>query len=172
LLYLPLPWLWARTGPPACSASSWYRGCPESISSRNFQPLFPITSTVPPDPDFGGPYCLELRSVSETLLDQRCFNLTFTDVETGKAITAEGFSLALPYPDGTQAVILTRNGIELGRVSASPSAPQISLITPNGGEIWQPTGTYTVTWTASDADGGTLHYAVPSVLTAALLGIP
>lgn len=123
-------------------------------------PLFVISSAVPPDPEVDGAYCLELRDATETPLGRRCFDLTFTNPETGDPTGAEGFSLALPYPDGTQAVVVTHNGTELTRATASPNTPQVQLLSPNGGEIWQAGETYTVTWTANDADGETLHYAI------------
>jgi hypothetical protein len=128
--------------------------------TATLNPLFVITSTVPPDPDYGGAYCLELRNTGESLLDARCFDLNFTNPETGELTGAEGFSLALPYPDGTQAVVLTHSGAELARATASPHVPEVQVLSPNGGETWQSTGTYTITWTASDADGETLHYAI------------
>jgi len=128
--------------------------------TATLNPLFVITSTVPPDPDQGGAYCLELRGESNTTLDSRCFGLGFTNPETGDSIGTQGFSTVLPYPDGTQAVMLTHNGAEIAQVSASPGVPQVTLTYPNGGEIWQPTGTYSITWTADDTDNDMLHYAL------------
>jgi hypothetical protein len=122
--------------------------------------LFVLTSTIPPDPDSGGAYCLELRDSGDLRLDKRCFDLAFTNPETGEPTGADGFTMVLPYPDGTQAVVLTHNSTELARISASPNVPQVRILSPNGGEIWQSNGTYTVTWAASDADGEMLHYAI------------
>ena len=42
----------------------------------------------------------------------------------------------------------------------SPHAPTVRLLSPNDGETWAGTGTYTITWTANDLDGDTLHFAL------------
>jgi len=42
--------------------------------------------------------------------------------------------------------------------SVSAHAPQVTLLSPNGGEAWPPYGEHTVTWTGSDADGDPLRY--------------
>ncbi len=128
--------------------------------TATLNPLFVITSTVPPDPDQGGAYCLELRGESNITLDSRCFGLGFTNPETGDSIGTQGFSTVLPYPDGTQAVVLTHNGAEVAQASASPGVPKVTLLYPNGDEIWQPTGIYSITWTADDTDNDTLYYAL------------
>jgi hypothetical protein len=123
-------------------------------------PLFVVTSTVPPDPDVGGAYCLELRNQDEETLDRRCFDLAFNHGETGEPTQTDWFSLALPYPSGTQEVVLTYEGQEIERVASSLNPPQVELLSPNGGEIWESTSTYTVTWIGSDPDGEQLHYAL------------
>jgi hypothetical protein len=105
-------------------------------------------------------YCLELRDVSEVVLERNCFDLTFANPETGEPMNVEAFTLVLPYPDGTRHVVLVRQGTELGRVTASNNAPAVTLTDPNGGESWSATGTYTVTWTASDPDGDPLRFIV------------
>jgi hypothetical protein len=43
-------------------------------------------------------------------------------------------------------------------VSANP--PTVTVLSPNGGEIWGATGTYTITWAANDPDGDPLTYSV------------
>jgi hypothetical protein len=128
--------------------------------TATLEPLFTLTSTVAPHPDRGGPYCLELRDSLEALLDRRCFDLTFTSVQASGPMAAQAFTSVLPFPDGTQAVVLTHNGTELARRAASSGAPQVQIVTPNGGEVWPASGAHTVTWTASDPDGDGLHFAV------------
>lgn len=125
-----------------------------------FGTFYPLTSTVPPDASSGTAYCLELRSATEAVLDSRCFELTFTSPETGDPVNAGAFTLVLPYPEGTKFVVLTHQGAELGRVVASNNAPSVRLISPNGGESWGASGTYTVTWTASDPDNDPLRFIV------------
>jgi hypothetical protein len=125
-----------------------------------FDTFYPLTSTVPPDTDSGTAYCLELRDPTESILARRCFDLDFINPETGEAMGAEAFTLVLPYPVGTQSVVLSNRATELGRVTASASAPTVQLTSPNGGEFWEASGTFAVTWIASDADDDQLRFIV------------
>jgi hypothetical protein len=125
-----------------------------------FGTLYPITSTVPPDDNSGTDYCLELRSAIETSLDKRCFDLAFTNPETKEPMSATSFTLVLPYPNGSDSVVLSHRGAELGRVTASDNAPTVQLISPSGGGSWGTSGTYTVTWVADDLDGDPLSFIV------------
>jgi archaellum component FlaF (FlaF/FlaG flagellin family) len=126
----------------------------------DFGTLYPLDSVVPPDANRGTEYCLELRNADEILLDSRCFDLSFTLPESGDPTDAESFTLLLPYPEGTSSLVLAYKGSELARVSQSDNAPTVQLLSPNGGEVWSASGTYTVTWTASDAGGDPLRFMV------------
>jgi hypothetical protein len=42
----------------------------------------------------------------------------------------------------------------------SSNSPQVTVISPNGGETWSADGTYTISWAGSDADGDSLTYSV------------
>ena len=110
----------------------------------DFGTFYPLNSVLPPDDSRGTDYCLELRDVSESLLDNRCFDLSFIAPESGEPMDRETFTLAIPYPDGAHSVVLTHQGTELGRASKSDNAPTVQLVYPNGGESWDATGTYTV----------------------------
>ena len=90
--------------------------------TATLDPLFDITSTTTPDASSGTDYCLELRDATESVLDSRCFDLSFTNPETGEPTGANGFTFVLPYPNSTQAVVLTHLGAEVTRVTASAHA--------------------------------------------------
>jgi YVTN family beta-propeller protein len=126
----------------------------------DFGTFYPLDSVVPPDASRGTDYCLELRNADEILLDSRCIDLAFKLPESGEAIDEESFTLLLPYPEETSSLVLTYKGSELDRVPQSNNAPTVQLLSPNGGEVWSTSGTYTVTWTASDADGDPLRFMV------------
>jgi hypothetical protein len=126
----------------------------------DFGTFYPLDSIIPADASRGNDYCLELRNADEALLDSRCFDLSFTLPESGEPTDAESFTLLLPYPEAASALVLTYKGSELDRVSKSNNAPAVQLLSPNGGEVWSASGTYTVTWTASDADGDPLRFMV------------
>jgi hypothetical protein len=126
----------------------------------DFGTFYPLDSFLPPDENRGTDYCLELRDAEEITLDSRCFDLSFTIPGSGKPMDREAFTMALPYPAETHSVVLTHLGTELERISKSNNAPTVQLLSPNGGEVWSASGTYTVTWTASDADGDPLSFMV------------
>jgi hypothetical protein len=129
--------------------------------TATLDPIWVVTSTVTPEnPPEGTQYCLEAQDSSNTPLVSRCFDLTFVNYETGEATNVGGFNLMLPYPSGVARIVLKKETAELAIQSASASAPVVAVLSPNGGETWTTTGTYTVTWTASDADGDPLTYSV------------
>jgi hypothetical protein len=124
-------------------------------------PAWVITSTVVPEnPPVGTQYCLEAQDASGMALASHCFDLTFMNYETGEATDVDGFNLMLPYPDGVARIVLKKGADELAVQPVSANAPAVAVLSPNGGETWSATGTYTVTWTASDTDGDPLTYSV------------
>ncbi|HUW09116.1 MAG TPA: hypothetical protein VM537_05265, partial [Anaerolineae bacterium] len=128
--------------------------------TATLDPIWVISSTVSPEnPAVGTQYCLEAQDSSQVALVSRCFDLAFTNYETGEATDVDGFSLMLPYPSGVDRVVLKKGTTELATQSVSASAPSVTVVSPNGGETWAPTGGYEISWSASDADGDTLTYS-------------
>lgn len=104
-----------------------------------------------------GAYTLELRGAEGDLLLRRGF-----DVE--KVVAADGrgedhFWLAVEYVDGATELAIRQGGRTLLRETASANPPVVRVTSPNGGERF-PSGTMTVTWEASDADGDPLTFLV------------
>ena len=66
----------------------------------------------------------------------------------------------LPYPPSAARIVLKKSATELAVRSVSAHAPVVTVLSPNGGETWAATGTYTITWSASDLDGDPLTYSV------------
>jgi YVTN family beta-propeller protein len=126
----------------------------------NFGSFYPLISDKLTDENRGTEYCLELRDTNELIIDSRCFNLSFTEPESGLPLDSETFATTIPYPQGTNTVVLTHLGTELGRVTKSDQAPSVRLVYPNGGESWDSTGKYNITWVADDADGDLLSFIV------------
>ncbi len=123
-------------------------------------PFYVLNTTSAADADSGTDYCLEARNASGVVLDKRCFDLAFVNRETYAPASVDGFALAVPYPNSTTQIVLTRKGTPIASRVVSPHAPTVRLLSPNGGETWAGTGAHTVTWTASDLDGDTLHFAL------------
>jgi DNA-binding beta-propeller fold protein YncE len=123
-----------------------------------FAPIFPLGAYGTPDPDEGGDYCLEQIAETGSVLDRRCFSVSFFDYETNRMNNEAGFARALPAVLGVSSVVLRYRDQELGRISAGLHRPTVRLLSPNGGEEWPAAGTYTVRWEADDADTETPHF--------------
>lgn len=123
-------------------------------------PFYVLNTASAADADSGADYCLEARNASNVVLAKRCFNLAFLNCETYAPASVDGFALAIPYPAGTTQIVLTHRGTPIAMRPVSAHAPAVRLVSPNGGENWTGSGTHTVTWTASDQDGDTLHFAL------------
>ncbi len=110
----------------------------------------PAASSLPP----AGEYVLSLRTARGVELAAHSFD---------PGIPSEGtvgtFTLLLPRPAGTAQVWLMRQGQVLDTRSASPSAPTVTLLSPNGGESLSG-ASYAATWQGTDADGDLLNYVV------------
>lgn len=100
-------------------------------------------------------YTLELIGAGgNTLLEQPLLAHAYADGGGGKSVDA-----ALPFVGRIDRLVI-REGDEI-RVEkeASPHAPQLRVITPDGGGIY-PSGEITVRWEAHDPDGGPLTFLV------------
>jgi photosystem II stability/assembly factor-like uncharacterized protein len=128
--------------------------------SASLDPIWVITSTMAVNPPAGTDYCLEAQDHSNTSLESYCFDAVFVNYETGEPSDVHGYNIILPYPDDLARVVLRKGLSELVVRAVSPNAPVVNVITPNGGETWEASGTYIVTWTASDDDGDSLYYRV------------
>lgn len=66
------------------------------------------------------------------------------------------FQVVAPFPAGATWFELWNGSQWLGRWNASATAPQVHLVTPNGGQSYGAGDRVTAQWTASDADGDLL----------------
>lgn len=108
----------------------------------------------------GTGYCLETENNIGAILSSNCFDLSFKPVETDTNSNADFFNLVLPYPDGLSRIVLRKGNSVLTDRLISANKPEISLSYPNGGEIWNSSETYTITWTANDLDNDSLFFNV------------
>ncbi len=69
------------------------------------------------------------------------------------------YAVAVPRPDDLERVVLLYEAEALAERIASTSAPTLTLTTPVGGEIFD-SQLFSITWSASDADGDELRFNV------------
>ncbi|MDH7486716.1 MAG: hypothetical protein QHJ81_10630 [Anaerolineae bacterium] len=126
-------------------------------ASGELNPLHRVTRTQEPQLPEGQTFCLEFRAGNGSTLQHNCFDVSFDTDIPGSATTA-AFAFTLPWPDGTETVLLKYGDQVLDQRTASAHAPTVQVLSPNGGENWN--GEQTVSWTASDLDGDPLSFAV------------
>lgn len=125
-------------------------------SGGSIDAAFVINSTVsvPPSNPLGN-HCLYLTGGAQM---DYCFNLTFTEHRTLAPLDEEAFVLRVPLPPGTTNAFLMRGNDELATLELSANAPTVEITSPQPGTEWS--GEQTIEWTASDADGGPMSFAV------------
>ncbi len=69
------------------------------------------------------------------------------------------FHLRVPFPTNATKAEIQHNGTPIWQKSVSANAPTVSFVTPNGG-TYNAGSAIAITWTASDADGDPLQFAL------------
>ena len=110
-----------------------------------------LTAGTSDDPGYG-PYSLELLGAGGTPLYARYFRLTAVEESPGQ------FEERIPWQVGTKRIVLKEGSTTLLIVPVSANTPEVTLLSPNGGEEWPAYGPQTVTWHGTDADGDPLRY--------------
>jgi hypothetical protein len=103
-----------------------------------------------------GPYSVQLQGSDEEVLYTRDFGLI--ELSNHQPTDSGNFQIILPDLPGTSQIVFLYQGALVGRVSASPNAPQVRLVSPAGGEDWGESGAHQISWEASDADGDALRF--------------
>lgn len=101
---------------------------------------------------------LRLLGKSEEVLIHQDFGLGISFPEEDEA-----FAFAVPLPaigSPVQRIELLKDERVLTSINAGQTPPKVNLLAPQGGELWSSGDTKTIEWTASDADGDALTYAL------------
>ena len=101
-----------------------------------------------------GPYSLELQDASGTVLFARRFDPTGGNQGLGH--TVDRFHEIVPFVPEVQRIVFRHGDTVLRVVELSLHHPQVTVLSPNGGEVWGAAGTQTITWQAEDEDGDPL----------------
>ena len=128
--------------------------------TAEFVPFSLISSPIPLPPPPPGDFTLQLLEAGNNVLVEVPFQPTEYRADFPAEEPNAGTFLipVLADSDFKQAVVL-HNGNTLASISASPNAPTVQVIFPNGGEGVSGIQT-TLQWTGSDPDGDSLTYLV------------
>jgi hypothetical protein len=77
---------------------------------------------------------------------------TYDATDTIPPSETVSFNENLPVLAGMRHIVLRKGTLELDRLTVSPSAPTVTVLHPNGGEVWS--GTEEIQWTGADTDPG------------------
>jgi hypothetical protein len=115
------------------------------------QPGIPSTDIAP------GDYSIEFRDASSAVLSTTTFLVSFVDVE-GQPVDTVHFHFQLPEQAGTAEILLKHGTEVLDTISVSDNAPTVTVLEPNGGEVWS--NTHTISWEADDDDDDPLTFSI------------
>ncbi|MCB0073449.1 MAG: hypothetical protein KDE20_18395, partial [Caldilineaceae bacterium] len=125
----------------------------------DFEPAYRFTSTQDHElPPAGDDYCVQLQDDTGSILVEYCVAVSFTNQETGAAISRLSYALVVPDPGGVARVALRQDDADTAELVASANAPTVAVTAPGTDATWD--GPQTVRWDATDADGDALTFAV------------
>lgn len=123
--------------------------------SARFDAFYRQMQTNPmSNPPAGTAYCLQLLDSGQNQLASHCFDVSFDFGDSATPMTSAPFALTVPYPPATRQIVLKHGAAVIANRAVSNSAPSVSASLSGSGPV------KTVTWTATDPDGGALSYAV------------
>jgi hypothetical protein len=106
-----------------------------------------------------GPYSIELQDGSNNILFTRYFLNYSGNIKPSEEMDEiVSFNEILPYYAETRKILIKLGNTVLETIEISSNKPKITVTYPNGGELLN--GLHTISWTASDADGGSLIFDI------------
>jgi hypothetical protein len=116
--------------------------------------FFRVPNSLDSIDNIPGEYHIKLLNAGNAQLSDYPLTPNFgTEGDASIGMIAE----AVPWMTGTHSIVILHNTTALITRTVSTHTPIITLTAPNGGEVLSGSS-YTVTWTASDADGDPLTY--------------
>ncbi|HQZ96551.1 MAG TPA: hypothetical protein PLP21_09550 [Pyrinomonadaceae bacterium] len=120
--------------------------------TAELSPIYTVTSPRAIVLPTSGPY--ELRFEGSQGQSLASYNFEPERGSDGIGSLTGSFTFVLPRIPGTTRVSVWNNGQLITARQSSPSAPQVAVVSPNGGETLSG-ATANINWTATDADPGT-----------------
>ena len=127
-------------------------------NTARLRTLYRVPDVTAPAPPASGTHRLKLIGAGDVILADYPFTPgKDTDTEPGKDEIGL-IGLTVPWVPGTQRVAIYLDSLELDSLWVSDNPPTVTVLTPNGGEVF--TDTAVVSWSAADADEDPLTYAL------------
>lgn len=104
----------------------------------------------------GGPYQVRLYGTESELLHERDFG--FIELSKQDTTTEGHVLLALPAPEELEEIALLYSGTQIFSQQPSETPPEVTLLSPAGGDSWPREGSQRFEWQANDADGDELSF--------------
>ncbi len=114
-----------------------------------------VTRTTPPSLPTPGTFTLRLKDGGGAVLGEVPFTISQSVMGEGRA----PFLVLVPADAELRRVELLHDGVLIGAMAASGNAPEVAVLTPNGGEVFG-AGSVELRWQGVDADGDALSYTV------------
>lgn len=99
-----------------------------------------------------GPFSIALQDAGGAPLFTRHFDRRLYDDHH----TPDHFREIVPFPPGAARIVFRYQGDVVRTLPVSPNPPQVTVLSPNRGEVWEGAGPFTIAWQAEDADGDPL----------------
>jgi len=103
---------------------------------------------------------LQVQAVNATgkVVASTAFTVQFFMISPPRQLTEAPFQGVISFPVDTAKFQIVKDGVVLAEVPVSDNVPLVGAVTPKTATTLN--GSYTVTWTGSDPDGGNLTYTV------------
>jgi hypothetical protein len=141
------------------------------------RPFYQVSAAPGSDQPGSGTLAIQLRDGSGQALFTRYFEPqaygdVHDDLDTPQFFNPGGpaaphdhagpafFQEVLPFAAGTARIVILHHGVEVASRAVSASAPVVDLLAPDGGQGWGASGTQTIAWASSDADGDPLWHTL------------
>jgi len=138
------------------------RGSVTQAGVASFDPFIRLDAAILDlEPGAVGAYQLRLVDGKGQMLGQTAFDLSFRQSDPfGGPVDTAYFSDRVEWREGTRRIELLKDGTVLESREVSQHAPQVALTAPAWGTGFRIGRNVPLHWTASDADGDSLSFAV------------
>ena len=140
------------------------RGIVYKNGSVNLGPFTILKNgTIDIEPGEEGNYYIILMDSQRKVLSKVGFDVSFYLMKPEGRVELDHtfFVYRIEWKEGTNRIELQdKNGDVLASREVSSNAPEIEVLYPNGGEVWERGKTYKIKWQASDKDGDLLTYSL------------